>query len=321
MPNLYGDSNVSNVAAVFGNNSNGGTGVFGKSISGWGIHGMSNTSTGVSGTSTNGWGTHGHSETNTGVAGTSTRGWGTSGFSETNTGVVGMSKRGWGIQGRSERNIGVMGESTGSDENGRYHPGVLGVSRFGTGVVGDSEVSTGVHGKSDRGEGVYAESNSGAAIVARNHSGDSPALFVNHRGTGNLIEGRDRNNVEVFRVLNNGDVQVRGITLTSDKNAKKNFSSVNTLEILDNLASLPIQSWSYKDDTSSERHIGPTAQGFHAAFGLNGEDETKISSTDLHGVALAAIQGLNKKLKVENDELHAKLASLEERLSTLESKS
>lgn len=85
---------------------------------------------------------------------------------------------------------------------------------------------------------------------------------------------------------------------------------------------MPIQYWNYKEDPSDERHIGPTAQDFQAAFGLNEDDEKYISSIDLQGVALAAIQGLNEKnekLKEQNAELHTKLASLEERLSALES--
>lgn len=70
------------------------------------------------------------------------------------------------------------------------------------------------------------------------------------------------------------------------------------------------------------RHIGPTAQDFKATFGLNGDDDINISSTDLHGVALAAIQGLNEKvekLKDENAQLHMNLVNLEARLSALES--
>jgi DNA polymerase III alpha subunit (gram-positive type) len=148
-----------------------------------------------------------------------------------------------------------------------------------------------------------------------------------------LIYGYNPQRNMVFQVFNTGevwaarniyssnDVYARGVMFTCDKNAKENFSSINTLEILDNLASMPIQSWRYKDDTSDERHIGPTAQDFHAAFGLN--NETRISSADLHGVTLAAIQGLNEKnemLKAENAQLHAKLSNLEARLSALESK-
>ena len=56
-----------------------------------------------------------------------------------------------------------------------------------------------------------------------------------------------------------------------------NFLSVNTLEILDKLASMSIRSWNYKADPASVRHIGPTAQDFQDAFGLNGNDDLYIS--------------------------------------------
>jgi hypothetical protein len=41
---------------------------------------------------------------------------------------------------------------------------------------------------------------------------------------------------------------------------------------------------------------------------------------DAQGVALAAIQGLNEKLNVENTQLRANLTNLEARLAALESK-
>jgi cell division protein FtsB len=75
-----------------------------------------------------------------------------------------------------------------------------------------------------------------------------------------------------------------------------------------------VQSWDYKAQPG-EKHIGPMAQDFHAAFGLNGADDTHISTVDEGGVALAAIQGLNQKLeeqKAENAELKARLEKLEQ---------
>lgn len=66
------------------------------------------------------------------------------------------------------------------------------------------------------------------------------------------------------------------------------------------------------------------AQDFHAAFGLNGDDEKHISVVDEGGVALAAIQGLNQKLVEKDAEIQAlkekaeKVDSLEKRLSELE---
>lgn len=217
----------------------------------------------------------------------------------------------------------------------------------GTGVTGRSVSGWGIFGLSTTNVGVYARSQSNTALYAETLQGyPSPVFQLRHGNNGKLIQGYNKDGGMVFEVgaeglvtamgavranhlLSSGnihaglDVYARGVRLTSDKNAKKNFSSVNTLEILDNLANMPIHSWNYKDDTSGERHIGPTAQDFHAAFGLNGDDDIHISSIDLQGVALAAIQGLNEKnekLKAENAQLHANLANLEARLSALESK-
>jgi hypothetical protein len=82
---------------------------------------------------------------------------------------------------------------------------------------------------------------------------------------------------------------------------------------------MPIQAWNYKMDPAGVRHIGPTSQDFQAAFELNGDDETNIASVDAHGIALAAIQGLNEKLNTENAQLRTSLANLERRLAALES--
>jgi hypothetical protein len=100
----------------------------------------------------------------------------------------------------------------------------------------------------------------------------------------------------------------------SDRNMKQNFASVPAAEVLAKVVALPVQSWDYKAQPG-EKHIGPMAQDFHAAFGLNGADDTHISTVDEGGVALAAIQGLNQKLeeqKAENAELKARLEKLEQ---------
>jgi hypothetical protein len=59
-------------------------------------------------------------------------------------------------------------------------------------------------------------------------------------------------------------------------------------------SALPISEWNFKEDADT-RHLGPMAQYFHAAFGL-GTDDKHIATVDANGVALAAIQGLNRKL-------------------------
>ncbi|NCA82257.1 MAG: hypothetical protein EOM72_05875 [Opitutae bacterium] len=95
----------------------------------------------------------------------------------------------------------------------------------------------------------------------------------------------------------------------SDREAKENFEAIDTGAILDKLAALPLTAWNYKADPGRRRYIGPVAQDFHAAFGLG--DDTTINTLDADGVALAAIQGVNRKLEAEVAELKARIERLE----------
>jgi len=100
----------------------------------------------------------------------------------------------------------------------------------------------------------------------------------------------------------------------SDRNVKKDFASVNSLQILEKLAALPITQWHYQwEDQTVTPHIGPMAQDFKAAF-FPGRDDKSITTLEADGVAFAAIQGLNRKLEqkqTEITELKARLEKLE----------
>jgi hypothetical protein len=100
-------------------------------------------------------------------------------------------------------------------------------------------------------------------------------------------------------------------SFSSDRELKDSLEPVNGQAVLEKVAKLPISEWNYKG--YSQRHIGAMAQDFHAAFPLN-ESTTTLNDADLHGVALAAIQGLNEKVK----EKDAKISELEKRLNDLE---
>jgi hypothetical protein len=107
---------------------------------------------------------------------------------------------------------------------------------------------------------------------------------------------------------------------SSDRNLKENLLEVSGKEVLQALENLPLYTWSAKGADPSVRHLGPTAQDFKQAFGL-GDSDIAISTIDLDGVALAAIQGLkaeNDELAAENELLHSRLDKLESRLSTVE---
>jgi hypothetical protein len=115
-----------------------------------------------------------------------------------------------------------------------------------------------------------------------------------------------------------GAVYAGTVALTSDRNAKDAFDAINPQAVLARVSALPITEWQYKTDTEGSRHIGPMAQDFHAAFGLNGGDDRHISVVDEGGVALAAIQGLNQKVEVEDRRLAAENADLKRQNDLLE---
>jgi hypothetical protein len=112
-------------------------------------------------------------------------------------------------------------------------------------------------------------------------------------------------------------------TILSDANSKHLFRDLDGETVLSKLAAMPIREWGYKAQDSAIRHVGPTAQDFHAAFGL-GEDPLGISTIDADGIALRAIQALEARtrrereaLAVENAALRAELAALRKAITAL----
>ncbi len=92
----------------------------------------------------------------------------------------------------------------------------------------------------------------------------------------------------------------------SDLNAKENVEPVNPLKVLDKLARMPVNTWNYKTQDASIRHMGPMAQDFYAAFGL-GEGDTHIGTLDAEGVSMAVIKGLY----MQNQDQARRIAELE----------
>jgi len=154
--------------------------------------------------------------------------------------------------------------------------------------------------------------NSGFSISGINNG---LVQFGNNSGS---ISGDGNGGVNVTGNLGvSGSLTVSGtINGSSDRNIKENFAPIDDGNILERVASLPISSWNYKQDAET-RHIGPMAQDFYAAFNV-GMDDKHIATVDEDGVALAAIQGLNEKLKTEDAQKDAQIKALEKRLDDLE---
>ncbi len=112
-----------------------------------------------------------------------------------------------------------------------------------------------------------------------------------------------------------GTISATVINQTSDRALKSGVVAVDPQVVLERVVAMPIAEWSFAK-TPDVRHIGPMAQDFHAAFGL-GHGDTTIATVDADGIALAAIQGLNRKLASDVEALRARNDSLEKALADL----
>jgi len=134
----------------------------------------------------------------------------------------------------------------------------------------------------------------------------SGAFFISRVGSG----------VTEFLLDGYGNLTISGsLTQSSSRHMKTNIASVDTQAVLDKILALPINEWNYKHDGPQVRHVGPMAEDFYQAFGLGATDKG-ISSVDTGGVALAAIQGLQKyhqeQLQILKNEKDAEIAALKE---------
>ena len=177
-PPVEGDSNSSNTPGVKGTNSaaSGGTGVFGTSNNGEGIHGETNSTkfAAVAGIELNPaspvtavFGQH--NGNGPGLFGTSQGGEGVHGEITNHSAAVGAVNKGSGpaVFGISQGGEGVHGETNSAT--------VAGVSGINTGSAGLGN-PTGVFGKSQNGEGVHGETSSDtfAAVAGINNGPSSP---------------------------------------------------------------------------------------------------------------------------------------------------
>jgi len=108
-------------------------------------------------------------------------------------------------------------------------------------------------------------------------------------------------------------------TIPSDRNIKQNIEQVDGVELLERLCSVEISTWNYNYQDPPVRHVGPIAQDFEEAFDL-GSDGHQIDLIDANGIALAAIQGLNRKLEekdAEIDRLKSRLAAVEAKIGAM----
>jgi hypothetical protein len=267
-----------------------------------------------------------------GVVGSSVDGEGVSGASQYDIGVYGSSSSGVGVYAFSSSGAGL--------EVGSYS-GIAaifaGPVQFTGGTVSlDSEFSlnrestangTALYTHNKTGWGAYVASDNSYALVAR--STNSHAVDAQDVAGGYGIYASSATGYAGWfqgKVMITDFLVVDGTAYTSDRNLKTGIAPVDGQQVLEKIAKIPVQSWDYKAHPN-RRHIGPMAQDFHAAFGLNGDDDTHITDVDAQGVSFAAIQELyrqnremirqNQEISRQNRELWQQNADLQKNLSDL----
>jgi hypothetical protein len=249
----------------------------------------------------NEYGVYGSSPSGYAVYGVSTDGYGMLGYSENGTAVLAESEAGYGLYAYSNGSDGIYAYSGSSiglnvSSNGPY--GVYAASAAGVGLYASS--SGGGHGitaHSASGIGLYASSDSGYGIWGQ--SKNTYGVIGEDSGTGIGVYGKSATGYAGYFA---GKVAATEYDTVSDRNAKNHIKPIDSKAILERIDALPIASWDFKTDPS-RRHIGPMAQDFHAAFGLDGDDDKHINLTDISGVSLAAIQELSREMKLKDEEI------------------
>jgi len=212
---------------------------------------------------------------------------------------------------------------------------------FGYRAVAHGDESIALGGDGAQQVGVRASGHRSVAIgVGVVAEGDNSVAVGTYAGTSVQATGSfvyaDRSTATLFRSLNPNEFAVRaaggtafysnagltaGVRLApgagawsalSDVNSKENFRDLDGGDVLTKLAAMPIREWNYRTQDAAIRHVGPTAQDFHAAFGL-GEDPLRISTIDADGIALAGVSALAR----ENAALKADLAAVRAELAAL----
>lgn len=165
---------------------------------------------------------------------------------------------------------------------------------------------------------LFQLTNNGApAFVFKDASTGATGTWLFRMGTSGagspLVFANNGSGVSDFRLNVGGNLTIAGnLTQGSSRARKQDFAAVDSRQILDKVAALPLSLWSYKHDPMV-RHVGPMAEDFYEIFNV-GATPDGLSSIDTGGVALAAIQGLNKVV-AEKD---ARITELESRLESLE---
>ena len=109
-------------------------------------------------------------------------------------------------------------------------------------------------------------------------------------------------------------------TNASSLKLKNKFFNLDEGWLFDKIKNLDILQWNYIG--TDETHIGPTSEQFIEMFGVGNGDDKHLSTLDVSGVALRAVQGLisrDESKEEEIQELKSEISELKEQIELLKS--
>jgi len=189
----------------------------------------------------------------------------------------------------------------------------------------DSKAGVGVLAVSKHGIGVEANLNGGNDSAKKGAAGLSAVQALDFSPSGSYtygiyavsdaniaVFGESIHNISAYFEFGNSGGEYCEYAGSSGWNcaypaaARKHAAAADPRAVLEKLTALPEWRYQLKGETDGAWYLGPTGEDFKAAFDLGGGDSTMIDDANLHGVALTAIAGLDRKLI--DDE--AKIAAL-----------
>lgn len=141
-------------------------------------------------------------------------------------------------------------------------------------------------------------------------SADGQSWTFDNTGSESFTISRTGTGVAELLLDNSGNLTVQGtVNTSSSRELKEGIESIDAAAVLSKIEQLDVAEWSYKTD-GDVRHVGPMAEDFHALFAI-GNDEKHLAPSDLAGVAVAGVKGLNDKLAAKSEALDAQAQSIE----------
>jgi len=152
--------------------------------------------------------------------------------------------------------------------------------------------------------------NNGRVLLQMEDTSSNGKIWKLRTVEGQLNMDTDSGSGNELTLTQTGNLIILGtLTENSNREAKTNIEAVDPAAVLDRVAGLPINTWTYKKEQDVE-HLGPMAQDFHDAFGL-GASNLGITTYDTSGVALASIQALYRMVREQQEELQSKEAEIQ----------